>query len=123
MPSLIGHPGTSSQSPRTPRSRQPRRWFEQLRQRRPWLDIVLKIAITTVGVLLIIAGIIIAPLPGPGGFIAFFGIAMLATEFIWARRAVRKSQAVGHRWHLRLTGRRPRWAYRWKRRKQPSQAT
>lgn len=43
------------------------------------------------GTALILAGVLIAPLPGPGFLILGpLGIAMLATEFVWARRLMRE---------------------------------
>ncbi|MBI4346144.1 MAG: hypothetical protein HY553_04775 [Elusimicrobia bacterium] len=51
----------------------------------------------TVGTLLIIVGIIMIPLPGPGAVLALIGLAMLAKHFAWAKRllgAVRRRLAV-----------------------------
>ena len=46
-----------------------------------------KVVILIVGTFIIVCGIIIAPLPGPGPTILVpIGLALLATEFIWARR-------------------------------------
>ena len=44
--------------------------------------------ITVVGFMLIITGIILIPLPGPGWLIIFGGLAVLATEYVWAERAL-----------------------------------
>lgn len=39
------------------------------------------------GGIIILIGCIVAPLPGPGGVpIILVGLAMLATEFVWAKR-------------------------------------
>lgn len=89
-------------------------WFHKSRRKYPWLDPVLRWTIAFVAVLLIIGGLLIGWLPGPGGFIAVIGVAMLAAEFRWARRLTRQAQAIAHRWHVRVTGRKPRWAWRWK---------
>lgn len=49
------------------------------------------------GTALILAGILIAPLPGPGFLILGpLGIAMLATEFVWARRLMRELDRNAH---------------------------
>lgn len=45
-----------------------------------------KIGVGVVGILLIIAGIIMCVIPGPGLLTIFAGLALLATEFPWARR-------------------------------------
>lgn len=45
-----------------------------------------RIVITIVGVLVVLIGIVLIPLPGPGWAIVFGGIAILATEYVWAQR-------------------------------------
>lgn len=45
-----------------------------------------RIAVALGGFGLIILGLILVPLPGPGWAIVFAGIALLATEFVWAER-------------------------------------
>jgi len=47
-----------------------------------------RIAVSVIGFALIVAGIILLPLPGPGWLIIFAGLAVLATEYVWARRAL-----------------------------------
>jgi uncharacterized protein (TIGR02611 family) len=44
--------------------------------------------ITVVGFVLIIGGIILLPLPGPGWLVIILGLAVLATEYVWAERAL-----------------------------------
>jgi uncharacterized protein (TIGR02611 family) len=55
--------------------------------------ILWRVAITVVGVLVIIAGIILLPLPGPGWVVIFAGLGLLATEYDWARRLLRAVRA------------------------------
>jgi uncharacterized protein (TIGR02611 family) len=45
-----------------------------------------RILVTIVGVLVLLIGIILIPLPGPGWAIVFGGLAILATEYVWAQR-------------------------------------
>jgi Putative transmembrane protein (PGPGW) len=47
---------------------------------------VKRIVITILGVLVVLIGIVLIPLPGPGWAIVFGGIAILATEYVWAQR-------------------------------------
>jgi hypothetical protein len=47
---------------------------------------VKRILVTIVGVLVVILGIVLIPLPGPGWAIVFGGLAILATEYVWAER-------------------------------------
>lgn len=55
-------------------------------RRRPWLNVFYRVLITIIGVLVIIIGIILIPLPGPGWLIVFIGLTVLGSEFRWARR-------------------------------------
>ncbi|AXI80682.1 TIGR02611 family protein [Peterkaempfera bronchialis] len=50
------------------------------------LHLTWRIAILVVGVAVIVAGILLLPLPGPGWAVIFAGLAILATEFTWAQR-------------------------------------
>lgn len=93
------------------------RWFQKSRERYPWLHPVVQVTVAVMGTLLILAGLAMLVLPGPGWVAIFAGFAILATEFIWARRATRKGQALGHKAYARITGRRARWLHRWKKRR------
>ncbi|OBI72821.1 TIGR02611 family protein [Mycobacterium sp. E740] len=61
------------------------RWRDGIRERRS-VDLVYRIAVGVVGVIVLGAGIIAIPYPGPGWAIVFVGLGILATEFDWARR-------------------------------------
>jgi uncharacterized protein (TIGR02611 family) len=47
-----------------------------------------RIAVTVAGFAVLIIGIILIPLPGPGWAIVFGGLAILATEYVWAQRVL-----------------------------------
>jgi uncharacterized protein (TIGR02611 family) len=55
--------------------------------------ILWRISITIIGVVVIIAGIILLPLPGPGWVVIFAGLGILSTEYDWARRLLRAAKA------------------------------
>jgi uncharacterized protein (TIGR02611 family) len=55
---------------------------------------VKKILIAVTGGAVLLAGIALLPLPGPGMVVIAAGVAILATEFIWARRAWRKAKGT-----------------------------
>lgn len=61
------------------------RWRGIIRKR-PWLNIVYRVLLTIIGVAIVIIGIILIPLPGPGWLIVFVGLTVLGSEFHWARR-------------------------------------
>lgn len=54
--------------------------------RHPRLNVLYRVAVGVLGGLLSVAGLILVPLPGPGWLIVFLGLAILGTEFHWARR-------------------------------------
>lgn len=49
--------------------------------------VVRKPLVLILGVTIIVVGIILLPLPGPGWVIIFLGLAVLGTEFVFAQRA------------------------------------
>jgi uncharacterized protein (TIGR02611 family) len=61
------------------------RWRDRLRDR-PKLEIGYRIAVALIGLAILGVGILAIPYPGPGWAIVFVGLAILATEFDWARR-------------------------------------
>ncbi len=61
------------------------RWRDRLRERRV-VDLGYRIVVGVVGLLVLGVGIVAIPYPGPGWAIVFVGLAILATEFEWARK-------------------------------------
>ena len=57
-----------------------------------------KIVVAIVGVSVILVGIVLLPLPGPGWLIIFAGLAVLALEFPWARRLLMFARKQVRRW-------------------------
>lgn len=64
------------------------RWRDKLRDR-PTVDVTYRILVGIVGIAVLGAGIVAIPYPGPGWAIVFLGLAILATEFEWARHALK----------------------------------
>jgi uncharacterized protein (TIGR02611 family) len=62
-----------------------RAWRESIR-RRPTAYRFYRAAIGVVGGAIVVGGLALIPLPGPGWVIVFVGLAVLATEFVWAER-------------------------------------
>ncbi|MFI9024864.1 TIGR02611 family protein [Streptomyces sp. NPDC053560] len=48
-----------------------------------------QVAIFIVGLAVVVGGIIMLPLPGPGWLVIFAGMAIWATEFVWAQLVLR----------------------------------
>jgi uncharacterized protein (TIGR02611 family) len=51
----------------------------------------------TVGATVLLVGIVMLITPGPGWAAVFVGFAILATEFVWARRALRRAKLAAQR--------------------------
>lgn len=60
---------------------------ERLRERAV-LDFVYRVLVAVVGLTVLLVGVAAIPYPGPGWAILFLGLAILATEFYWARRTL-----------------------------------
>jgi uncharacterized protein (TIGR02611 family) len=69
-----------------------------------------KCAVGIIGVSVILLGIVLLPLPGPGWLIIFAGLATLALEFQWARRLLTFARRQVARWTAWL--RRSSWPVR-----------
>lgn len=62
-------------------------WRDRLRERR-MVNFAYRIVVGVVGTVVLCAGIIAIPYPGPGWAIVFLGLAILATEFRFAQVAL-----------------------------------
>ncbi|MBU6315383.1 MAG: PGPGW domain-containing protein [Acidobacteria bacterium] len=52
-----------------------------------------RIAVFVAGVVVVAAGVAMLVLPGPGLVVIILGLGILATEFVWAERALDKAKA------------------------------
>jgi tellurite resistance protein TerC/cation:H+ antiporter len=64
-------------------------WPKTIRQAR-------KLIVLLVGLTLLLCGGIMLVTPGPGLLIILSGLSVLAAEFVWARRLLRKVKAKGN---------------------------
>ena len=51
-------------------------------------------ALTVIGITVVVFGLALIVLPGPAVLVVPLGLAILATEFAWARRLIRRGGAV-----------------------------
>lgn len=51
-----------------------------------------RLAIGLAGSVVVVVGLILVPLPGPGWAIVFAGVALLGTEFSWAERLLQEAR-------------------------------
>lgn len=60
--------------------------------------LALRAVVGLFGVAVIVVGIVLLPLPGPGWLIIFAGLGILATEFEWAARLLRYARRKVSGW-------------------------
>lgn len=58
-------------------------------KRRRALHLSWQVGVFVVGLAVVVAGIVMLPLPGPGWVVIFGGMAVWATEFVWAQLVLR----------------------------------
>ena len=58
--------------------------------------------ILVVGVAMILCGMVLLVIPGPGWLVILAGLSVLAFEFAWARSLLRKMKAIGHQIRLKM---------------------
>ena len=76
-------------------------WIVPMRNwvlRRPAGLLIWRISVAVLGGLIVLGGLLLIPLPGPGWAIVFLGIAVWATEFAWAQRLLRFGRRLLKEW-------------------------
>jgi uncharacterized protein (TIGR02611 family) len=63
-------------------------------ERKPKTRLAYRIAIAFFGSLVVLIGVVLIPLPGPGWLIVFLGLAILGTEFAWAHRLLLRGRRI-----------------------------
>ncbi len=58
----------------------------------PLLNTTWRAGVFVIGWLVVLAGVIMLAIPGPGMLATIVGFAILATEFVWARHLLRKTR-------------------------------
>ena len=51
-----------------------------------------RIAVTIIGALVLLAGLVLLVLPGPGWVLIFVGLSILGSEYVWAQRLLRMAK-------------------------------
>jgi len=85
----------------------PPRWLRPARAwvlRRPAGLLIWRIGIAVLGGLIVLGGLLLIPLPGPGWAIVFLGLAVWATEFVWAQRLLRFGRRLLADWTVWVKG-------------------
>ena len=55
-----------------------------------------KLVVLIIGATIILVGIALLVLPGPGTVVIILGLALLGTEFVWARRLLKRVKKEGN---------------------------
>jgi uncharacterized protein (TIGR02611 family) len=76
----------------------PRPGFRARLDERPTLRRTYRVGVAVVGALVLVVGVIAIPYPGPGWLIVFAGLAILATEFTWAKRVLHYARGKYDAW-------------------------
>ncbi len=72
--------------------------------------LAMRVAIGVVGTIVVVGGLILVPLPGPGWLIVLVGLAIWSIEFAWARHLLEFTRERLRRWWLWLERR--HWSIR-----------
>ncbi|MFB4274629.1 MULTISPECIES: TIGR02611 family protein [unclassified Nonomuraea] len=72
-------------------------WLDGIRSTRTGA-LTLKIVIGVIGTVMVAGGLVMVPFPGPGWLVVFAGLAVLATEFHWAHKALEFGKQTLHAW-------------------------
>jgi uncharacterized protein (TIGR02611 family) len=67
-------------------------------EEKPTLRRAYRIGVAVLGGLVLAAGVIMIPYPGPGWLVVFAGLAILASEFHWARRVLQFARGKYDAW-------------------------
>ena len=57
--------------------------------------VIRRSVVAIVGITIVLVGLLLVFLPGPGALVILIGLAVLGTEFVWARRIILRARALG----------------------------
>lgn len=74
-------------------------WFSKtfVKVRELGLPAIKKTVVAVIGGTVLLVGICLIFLPGPGTLVVIAGLAILATEFVWARRWLQRARELAAR--------------------------
>jgi len=70
-----------------------RRWYELGRSPNVIVRQAYRMIVLVVGLTIVVGGVAMFVLPGPGILVVIAGLAILATEFVWARLLLQRARA------------------------------
>jgi uncharacterized protein (TIGR02611 family) len=72
--------------------------FRDRLRAKPYLGPVYRAVVALVGFTVVLLGLFLVPLPGPGWLVVFVGLGILASEFAWAERLLDYAKAKVRAW-------------------------
>lgn len=69
-----------------------RRWYELGRSPNAIVRQAYRMIVLVVGITIVVGGIAMLVLPGPGFLVVILGLAILASEFVWARLLLQRAR-------------------------------
>jgi uncharacterized protein (TIGR02611 family) len=72
-------------------------WRRRIRSRRK-VHLAYRLVVGVLGGAITVLGLVLIPAPGPGWLVVFLGLAVLASEFEWARRLLEYARHQVGRW-------------------------
>jgi uncharacterized protein (TIGR02611 family) len=73
-------------------------WRRRIRAN-PHSHRIYRTVVGVVGTVVVVAGLVMVPFPGPGWLVVFIGVGILASEFDWAKRLLDFGKAKLHAWN------------------------
>jgi uncharacterized protein (TIGR02611 family) len=94
----VGDDGVEERSSTTLDDSASRFGLRRLVARNRGIEVAYRVLVAVLGFAIIVTGLALIPLPGPGWLIVFAGLALLSTEFAWAERLLHYARAKVHGW-------------------------
>jgi len=66
-------------------------WRRKIRSN-PHSHLIYRVLVGVLGLVIVVAGLIMVPFPGPGWLVVFLGLAVWASEFEWAQRVLHRAK-------------------------------
>ena len=57
--------------------------------------VIRRAVVGLIGTTIVLVGLLMVFLPGPGALVVLIGLAVLGTEFVWARQVIRRARELG----------------------------
>ena len=98
QPALGHHTAPDGRPLTLPRGRHDTAFRDRVRAR-PGVNAAWRCGVGVLGAVVLVAGIIMIPYPGPGWLVVFVGLPILGTEFAWVKHLLDHARARYDRWN------------------------